>query len=84
VFLRNKVTELCFEFVSRDSVTELRLEFVSLKVSYKRILVHEFTRPHTFADRSPSSLWNQPYLYPVPTNHITILIDVHPLSRRRI
>jgi len=31
-------------------VIELRVEFVSLFFSYKRILVHEFARPHKFAE----------------------------------
>ena len=49
---RARVTELRVKLLSRARVTELRIEFVSLEVSYKRILVHEFTRPHKFADRS--------------------------------
>ena len=49
---RARVTELGVKLLSRAWVTELRVEFVSLEVSYKRILVHEFTRPHKFADRS--------------------------------
>ena len=49
---RARVTEPRVKLLSRARVTELRVEFVSLEVSYKRILVHEFTRPHKFADHS--------------------------------
>ena len=54
---RARVTELCVKLLSRTRVTELRVEFVSLEVSYKRILVHEFARPHKFADCSKVT-WN--------------------------
>ena len=36
--------------MSRARATELRVEFVSLFFGYKRILVHEFARPHKFAE----------------------------------
>ena len=47
---RAKATELRVELLSRAKATELRVELVSLFFSYKRILVHEFARPHKFAE----------------------------------
>jgi len=45
-----KATELRVELLSRAKATELRVELVSLFFSYKHILVHEFARPHKFAE----------------------------------
>jgi len=45
-----RVTEVRVELPSRPWVTELRVEFVSPFFGYKRILVHEFARPHKFAE----------------------------------
>jgi len=47
---RARVTELRVKLLSQARVIELRVEFVSLFFSYKRILVHEFARPHKFAE----------------------------------